>query len=86
VVLLHCEIFFASPTINVYKSVSDFTGFSEFTETHDRLWKMLKDLRDEIGIMEELDGWEPEKYYKPTYKGCEPLILGFEPVRCNQNS
>lgn len=83
--MIFCEIFAAIPIINVYKSVSEITGFSKIIETHDKMWKMLKDLRDEIGDMEEVDAWDPETHNRPAYKGCEPLIFSYNPVRCENN-
>lgn len=42
----------------------------------------LKKLREDLDF-DTFDAWQAEK--PPRYKGCEPMITGNEPVKCNHN-
>jgi hypothetical protein len=67
-------------SLSVYKETANSLGYLQKYETHWKLWNMLTDLRGlDFG---EVDAWE-NKRHPPTFKGCEPMIQGSNPVICD---
>lgn len=68
-------------SLSVYKEVANSLGYLEKYETHWKMWDMLTKVRDELDF-DEVDAWENDRH-PPTFKGCEPMIQGSKPVRCD---
>lgn len=67
---------------DVYRNIQQEFGYLEKLDRHDELQRLLNDLREDLdyGLIE--DAWRADK--PPTYKGCEPMIHGAEPVKCEK--
>lgn len=58
------------------------TGYSKIIDENTKLWKLMRELRSEIDF-EAVDAWKPDMGVR--YRGCEPIITSYNPVKCNQN-
>ena len=65
---------------DVYRNIQKEFGYLEQLDRRDELERLLNEIDEDFdyGILE--DAWKADK--PPTYKGCEPLIQGFDPVKC----
>jgi hypothetical protein len=70
--------------LDVYREVATTTGYLNQVEKHDELERTLKELRRELDFS-VVDTFDHDNN-PPRYKGCEPLIVSFHPVKCDVNN
>jgi hypothetical protein len=70
--------------LDVYKNMVETTGYLSSVQRRHELENVLKRLRSEIDF-EVVDSFANEQ--NPVrYKGCEPVLVSFNPVKCGVNN
>lgn len=70
--------------LDVYREVATTTGYLNQVEKRNELERTLKELRRELDF-DVVDTFD-HKNNPVRYKGCEPLLVSFHPVKCNVNN
>ena len=65
---------------DVYRNIQKEFGYLEQSERHNELHRLLNEIQEDLDYELIEDAWRADK--PPTYKGCEPMIHGIEPVKC----
>jgi len=65
---------------DVYRNIQKEFGYLAKLDRRDELQRLLNEIQEDLdyGLIE--DAWRADK--PPTYKGCDPMIHGAEPVKC----
>ncbi|KAG5682585.1 hypothetical protein PVAND_011930 [Polypedilum vanderplanki] len=71
-------------SLNVYREIAKTTGYINDFQRRNELENVLKRLRNEIDF-DIVDAFDNDN--NPVrYKGCEPLIVSYNPVKCDANN